>query len=734
MGSGAFLVEACRQLGDALVDAWRAHGEVPVIPLDEDEVIFARRLVVQRCLYGVDRNPVAVDLAKVSLWLVTLAKDHALTFVDHALRHGDSLVGLSRKQIEAFHWNPDAPRFQAGFETMRVREHVAQVAALHRKIREASESVSDSEIRDLWNEAQSEVAKVRLFGDLVVAAFFEGEKPKEREAKRSEYASAVVRTEAERYRDWLEKRRHADPPLAPFHWEIEFPEVFERDNPGFEAIVGNPPFAGKNSVAVANVSAYLDWLKHLHANSHGNADLVAHFFRRAFQLVRQDGIFGLIATKTIREGHTRGTGLRWICLHGGEILSARRRIRWPGRAAVVVSVVHVMKGVPIGPRLLDNHKVAMITAFLFNRGGHDDPEQLAANAGKSFQGSTILGMGFTFDDTDTKGVATSLSEMQHLIEMEPRNAEVIAPFIGYAEVANSPTHAHHRYIINFGQRSEEECRRRWPQLMAIVEAKVKPERMNNNRESRKKYWWRFGETTPTLFSALAGLPRALVAGSQGSAHFAFAFLPTSVVYSSNLSVIVSSTYSAFCALQTRPHEEWSRLMMSTLGDSLAYTPTTCFETFPFPEHWETDSALEAAGRAYYEFRATLMVRNDEGLTETYNRFHDPDEGDPAILKLRELHAAMDQAVLDAYGYSDLKTDCEFFLDYEIDDEEWGDKKKPWRYRWPDDARDEVLARLLELNAERANEEARSGVAAAKKRGKAAAKRAAKDAETEDLLT
>jgi hypothetical protein len=130
MGSGAFLVEACRQLGDALVETWHAHGEVPAIPPDEDEVIFARRLVAQRCLYGVDRNPIAVDLAKVSLWLVTLAKDHALTFVDHALRHGDSLVGLSRKQIEAFHWEPDAPRFQAGFETTGVREHTAKVAQL----------------------------------------------------------------------------------------------------------------------------------------------------------------------------------------------------------------------------------------------------------------------------------------------------------------------------------------------------------------------------------------------------------------------------------------------------------------------------------------------------------------------------------------------------------------------------------------------------------------------------
>ena len=102
-----------------------------------------------------------------------------------------------------------------------------------------------------------------------------------------------------------------------------------------------------------------------------------------------------------------------------------------------------------------------------------------------------------------------------------------------------------------------------------------------------------------------------------------------------------------------------------------------------------------------------MIRNNEGLTKTYNRFHDPYENNPAIAKLRELHAAIDRAVLDAYGWSDIATNCEFLLDYEIDEEEWGSRKKPYRYRWPDDVRDEVLARLLELNAERAAEETRA---------------------------
>ena len=176
------------------------------------------------------------------------------------------------------------------------------------------------------------------------------------------------------------------------------------------------------------------------------------------------------------------------------------------------------------------------------------------------------------------------------------------------------------------------------------------------------------------------------------------------------------------------------MFSSTLKDDLAYAPSDCFETFPFLENWESHPALEGAGKVYYEFRAALMIRNDEGLTKTYNRFHDPDERDPEIVKLRELHAAMDRAVLDAYGWRDISTVCEFLLDYEIDEEEWGDKKKPYRYRWPDDVQAEVLARLLELNAERAREEARSGAAATKKRGrKGAAKGVPKDGEAKDLF-
>ena len=196
MGSGAFLVETCRQLADALIEAWGAHGEMPSIPPDEDEVIFARRLVAQRCLYGIDRNPMAVDLAKVSLWLSTLARDHPLTFVDHAFRHGDSLVGLTRHQIEALQWSGDPPSPQRDFEVMRISERVAEVAELRGRIREAGEEVTDRELHDLWHDARDEIDAVRLYGDLMLAAFFAEAKSKQREERRREFAKTIVNGEA----------------------------------------------------------------------------------------------------------------------------------------------------------------------------------------------------------------------------------------------------------------------------------------------------------------------------------------------------------------------------------------------------------------------------------------------------------------------------------------------------------------------------------------------------------
>src|SRR5690606_2778547 len=324
-------------------------------------------------------------------------------------------------------------------------------------------------------------------------------------------------------------------------------------------------------------------------------------------------------------------------------------------------------------------------------GSSVDPVALAPNLSLSFQGCNISGQGFLFDNNSAG--ASSIEEMHDILESAPWAAPKIRPYIGGDEVNTSPSFEPQRFVISLGRLPLDECRAQWPALVKILERKVKPDRESRPKNAQSEYlaarWWQWHTDRPTMQKACAGLERFLV-GSQVTAHMAFAFLSADTVPAHTLNVFALCKYAAFSAIQTRAHEIWARFFGSTLEDRLRYTPTDCFETSPFPEDWQSNQSLESAGQAYYEFRAALMIRNNEGLTKTYNRFHDPDEHDPDIVKLRQLHAEMDHAVLTAYGWQDLaeRAHCEFQLEYEDpeDDDEDADstrkkkKKKPWRYK------------------------------------------------------
>ncbi len=753
MGSGAFLVEACRQLAEALVDSWAAHGYKPYIPPDEDELLHARRLVAQRCLYGVDRNPIAVDLAKLSLWLATLAKDHPFTFVDHTLRCGDSLVGLTRKQIVGFDLNPSA---QLGFVEKEVRDRMNNVANQRKMILDAGDNMLPGMKLAKLKLADEALSLVRLAGDSVVAAFFAADKPKQRKevqtksfesleqwVKKNDFeARQELKTEVSQLKAPA-KRSHA---IIPFHWEIEFPEVFSRDNSGFDAFVGNPPFAGKNNLINGNRTGYLEWLKSQHDGSHGNADLVAHFFRRTYALSRQNACLGMIATNTISQGDTRSTGLSHLRLQGCEIFAARRRYQWPGVAAVVVSVVYICKGLATSSPKLDGKQVPKITAFLLHAGPDDNPKSLKANQGMSFIGSYVLGTGFTFDDTDSSGVASSLSTMNTLSESNLRNAKRVFPYIGGEEINTSPTHSHHRYIINFedyplrreetGSRwtelseARQQSMRRsgivpidypepvaadWPDLLEIVEDRVRGTRASHSTA----HWWHYERSRIELYRRVRNLSRVLCTAQTGNSQ-AFVFLPSRMVWTHTTVVFPTDSFAFFASLQCRLHQEWARAFGATMKDDLRYLPSDCFENYPLPV---LSDMLSRSGRELYEHRAQVMEQNNEGLTKTYNRFHNPNERSLGILRLRELHAALDRAVLEAYGWIELaeRATCEFLLEHEEEedntDESASRRKKTCRLRWPDEFRDDVLARLLELNEQRAADERRSGATVEKKAGK-----------------
>ena len=253
-----------------------------------------------------------------------------------------------------------------------MREPLDRVSALRRQIREADEAVSDRDLRDLWDEAQFELRKVRLFGDLVLAAFFEGSKPKEREQKRTEYVQRSSRERLESYRNWLDEWRDAEQPLDRSIGRSSSPRfssarTWLRCDRGESAVWGVGRFRpnARDDLSRTGCST-------VHEESHGNDDIVAHFFRRHSNRSRRRCLRPHCHEHDWPGRHASHRPAL-DCQHEGEIFAARTRVKWPGLAAVVVSVVHVMKGAYSGSKSLDDRVVETITAFLFHRGGHDNP-------------------------------------------------------------------------------------------------------------------------------------------------------------------------------------------------------------------------------------------------------------------------------------------------------------------------------------------------------------------------
>ena len=739
MGSGAFLVQACRYLSERLVEAWelaeakmgkrRKAEQVMITPegkpttnLDEaipadteERLILARRLIADRCLYGVDKNPLAVEMAKLSLWLITLDKNRPFTFLDHSLKCGDSLVGVSLKQLH--NWSLDTSDTLKVF-AKTIKLDIEKIISLRREISHLPVNSVDDQThkRYLLTQADAIAHDLRQGGDMLLSSYFNDLSKAKQEDLRNALLP-VFRYGADIPSDWT---AHADlGDVRPFHWELEFPEVFLDDGrDGFDAFVGNPPFIGGRRIREALGGNYRGILYELYPGSKGNADYSSFFFLRGYRHLYKGGALGLIATNTIAQDDTRETGLDTIVEEGGVIYNATNNQPWPGMAAVVVNVVHIAKELTELSCELDGKSVGYISSLLDSRKLLGNPHQLVANQDRSFQGSVVVGTGFVLEP----------EEAQALIERNPRNKEVLFPYLNGKDLNSNPDQSPSRWVINLFDwplrkgaqgswfEGDEKQRKKWrrsavvpndypdpvaadyPDCLAIVREKVYPVRAKVRRKPHREYWWHYGDKRPALYRTIASLQQVLIRPRVSETH-APVFVPKGLVYSEATVVFTFDDYFHFAVMQSSLHEHWVRRYASTLKGDIRYSPSDVFDTYLFPEvSRSTSQFLADLGETYHEHRRQIMLDRQEGLTKTYNRFHDPDETAADIQRLRELHVEMDTAVAAAYGWNELELGHDFH-----------ETQQGVRYTISESARREVLGRLLELNHQRYEEEVKAGL-------------------------
>ena len=599
-GSGAFLIEACRFLADRLIeslhkckeedgDAKELHSTSPRDRLSFD-LSQARRLVATRCLYGVDVDPIAVRIARLSLWLLIQDPSQPLTLMDHTIRQGDSLVGPTT-----------------------------------------------------WSDR--EACPVHGFN------------------------SGLSR-------------------LRPFDWAQEFPEVFTASK-GFDAVVGNPPFMGGQKITGRFCKAYRETLIHcLAGGRRGSADLCAYFVLRLRDLVRPGGQVGLVATNTIAQGDTREVGLDQLLDAGWVIRRAVSSRRWPGVAGLEVVRLWMSRGAWNGPIVLDDQPVTGISAGLYACDLRaSPPRRLNANRGRSFQGSIVLGRGFIL----------SPEEAAALMARDPRNQEVLCPYLSGRDLNNRHDRMPGRWVINFRDWPEARAAS-YPDCHRIVVHRVKPERDRSNRRVYRERWWQYAEKRPELLRILARMSRVLV-GVLHTHHWAVHFCPTQWVFSHGLVVFAHDDFATFALLSSSLHEEWARRYSGTLGRALRYAPSDCFETFPFPpvcDRWR--SLLAVVGQQEDTLREQALRERGQGLTATLNRLHDPKEHAAVLVAWRDLAVERDRAVASAYGWDDLKLGHGFHP-----------TPRGLRFLPSESARTELLERLLRLNHDQARKEIEAGL-------------------------
>lgn len=725
VGSGAILTAAGRYLADRLVEAVVEHGhgtgpfagrltDLAVAPADE-QVVLARREIVDHCLYGVDKNPVAAEMAKLSLWLTTMARERPFTFLDHAIQVGDSLLGITNmEQLRWLHLDPAVRRGKRGFESIVLDIRVKEATELARRLQELSVvTVRDAtEKQRLHDELRGKLADLSAVADAIIgAALCTAGKRGSSLEQRLDPQMERIRTALDADRPSIERSAALDvlhavstgwlrtdlPDDVPslwdrrcLHWPLAFPEVFlEEGRSGFDGIVANPPFLGGKRVSGAHGVGYREHLVTAIADgATGNSDLVTYFLLRMCEIAES---VGTLATNTLSQGDTREVGLDRLTAAGRIIHRAVKSEPWPNEANLEIAKVWLDRSWN-GALVLNGRQVRGITPSLEGaRRVVGTPERLIASDKQSFIGCALNTMGFILTD----------QEAGDLIQRDARYGDIVSPYLSGKDLNDHPQQAAGRSAINFADWSEERARE-YPGPFAILEDRVKADVVEKKGyPGWAERWWQFWRPRTDLYEAISGLDRVL-AIARVSGTVVPALVNARQVFHDKTVVFSNDQFGFLGVMTSSFHWWWVFRWSSTLGGlgNINYSPSDVFETFPQPgsQSGSSWSAIDAAAQVLNEFRADLMIGTHRGLTKTYNRVHNPDEHDAGIARLRKLHIDLDHAVRDAYGWSDL----------ELNHHHW-ETPQGMRFTVSPEAKDELLDRLLELNFERYATEVAAGL-------------------------
>jgi hypothetical protein len=735
-GSGHILLAAARRIGLAL--AIVRTGDDQPSPAAYREAV---RDVIKNCIYGVDLNPLAVELCKVALWLEAHVPGEPLGFLDHHIKCGNAIVGfVTRDELdkgipdEAFKTLPGDDRdIAAAFRKTNKAERKERATGqkqlpLAPELQEKLDAVLARmrELSALPEHTPAEIAAkkqryaatqsqdaylLRQIAAIPIAQFYQPKTPGNKPCLitdatyRAYLAGQTPQGQATASAWAIAERKKA------FHWFLEFPEIIA--NGGFDCILGNPPYLGGKKISGNYGDSVLNYLMYSHPETGGLCDYVVYFLRRMFEVLKIGGSIGVISTKAIYKGDSREGGLRWISNNRGIISFARRSTPWPGQASLSVATICLFKGGINWSPILDGRAVAAISSYCDEADGAFEPLPLKQNSEGSYIGSVVNGRGFIIEQTQARD----------LVQENQVCSEVIHHYLNGDDFNNSPTLRPEKWIINFYDRTEEEARL-YASCYRHLEQHVKPVRQQNKRPAYRDRWWQFAEKQKALYDKLTHRSKVLVR-TQASKHHVFEFLPSAmVVYDQKLVVFPNADDEEYCVLNSGLHEAWLIKLSGDLGGTtLNYSPSRIYETFPFPSIASLESlSFLCLSERLSLCRRTIMKSLELGITKLYNLFHnceltptevsraskktsEAESGYEGILELRDLHRQLDQAVLTAYAWHQPGPDGPaIVLGHDFHEVETLPENDRTRYTITPQARKDLLTRLLKLNHHRAAEE------------------------------